>query len=262
MSIIAPIFIILSILGIGKIMEYRSKVDANIYKDFTIKLIFIFLFVIYPGITQVIFEMFICTEVEGENYLSKDLRYKCYDETWAQWSIVSVVGIFLYPVGIPLLFYLALCRNEQKLFAEYKYKLDQDGNKPSNIKNRYGFLYDRYREEVYYFESVEFLRKLILVGAVLFLYKGSIMQIAIAFIVSTVFFILHIKLQPFKDESDERLQSITLAASMITLFSAIMLSAVQNTPEEEQEGYGRELFEILMPASNVLVIILMGYVSV
>ena len=49
---------------------------------------------------------------------------------------------------------------------------------------------------------------------------------------------------------------------MITLFSAIMLSAVQNTPEEEQEGYGRELFEILMPASNVLVIILMGYVSV
>ena len=140
MSIIAPIFIILSILGIGKIMEYRNKVDANIYKDFTIKLIFIFLFVIYPGITQVIFEMFICTEVEGENYLSKDLRYKCYDETWAQWSIVSVVGIFLYPVGIPLLFYLALCRNEQKLFAEYKYKLDEDGNKPSNIKNRYGFL--------------------------------------------------------------------------------------------------------------------------
>ena len=49
---------------------------------------------------------------------------------------------------------------------------------------------------------------------------------------------------------------------MITLFSAIMLSAVQNTPPEEQGGYGRKLFELLMPASNVLVIILMGYVSI
>ena len=46
-------------------MEYRSKVDANIYKDFTIKLIFIFLFVIYPDI-DFIFEMFIYTEVEGK----------------------------------------------------------------------------------------------------------------------------------------------------------------------------------------------------
>ena len=87
------------------------------------------------------------------------------------------------------------------------------------------------------------------------------MQIAIAFIISTIFFILHIKFKPFKDETDERLQTITLLASMITLFSAIMLSAVQNTFEENKSGYGKELFEILMPFSNIFVIILLIYVT-
>jgi len=198
--------------------------------------------------------------VEGVYYLSKDLRYQCYDETWTKWSFVSFIGIVIYPVGIPFLFFIILKMNENKLFSEYKYKIDEDGKKPSNIKNRFGFLYDRYRKDVYYFESIEFLRKLILVGAILFLYKGSIMQISIAFIVSTIFFILHIKLQPFKDTNDERLQSITLLASMITLFSAIMLSAVQNTMDEDKNGYGKELFEILMPFSNIFVIILMIYV--
>ena len=32
---------------------------------------------------------------------------------------------------------------------------------------------------------------------------------------------------------------------MITLFSAIMLNAVQNTDEKYRNGYGKELFEIL-----------------
>ena len=137
-----------------------------------------------------------------------------YDSIWTKWSIVSIIGIFLYPIGIPIIFYIVLRKNKEKLFKEYNYKICDDGSKPSNIKNRYGFLYDRYRKEVYYFESVEFLRKLILVGAVLFLYKGSIMQIAIAFLVSTVFFILHIKFQPFKDESI--ITDVTLLASMIT----------------------------------------------
>ena len=259
-SIISPIFIIIAILLFGKFLEYRNKIEANIYKDFTLKLIFIFLFIIYPGITQIIFELFICTEVEGINYLSKDLRYQCYDETWTKWSFVSFISIFIYPIGIPLLFYIILKKNENKLFTEFKYKLDDNGNKPSNIKNRYGFLYDRYKNDVYYFECIEFLRKLILVGAILFLYKGSIMQIAIAFIVSTVFFILHIKLCPFKDENDEKLQTITLLASMITLFSAIMLNAVQNTDEKYRNGYGKELFEILMPFSNIVVIAIMIYV--
>ena len=54
-SIISPVFIIALIMIIGKIMEYNNKIEANIYKDFTLKIVFIFLFIIYPGITQIIF---------------------------------------------------------------------------------------------------------------------------------------------------------------------------------------------------------------
>ena len=45
-------------------------------------------------------------------------------------------------------------------------------------------------------------------------YKGSVMQIAIAFIISTIFFILHIKFQPFKDES-ESLQSVPMVVTVV-----------------------------------------------
>ena len=259
MSITSPILIIALIFMIGRLLEYYNPIEINTYRDFTHKIVFIFLFIIYPGITQILFEIFICTNVEGIEYLTKDLRYQCYDETWTKWSIVSYFGILIYPIGIPILFYYVLKQNENSLFKEYNYCLDDDGKKPSNIKNRYGFLYSRYKEEVYYFESVEFLRKLILVGAIMFLMPGSIMQISIAFIVSIVFFILHIKLQPFKEDSDTHLQSITLFCSSVTLFSAIMLNAVQNSKTES--GYGKELFELLMPASNMLVLILMLYIT-
>ena len=187
-----------------------------------------------------------------------DLRYQCYNEEWVKWSTVSIISIFIYPIGIPLLFFVILYRNKHKLWTNFKKKVDNNGRTISNIKNRFGFLYGRYKKDKYYFEVIEFNRKLILVGAIMFLMPGSIMQISIAFIISTIFFILHIKLQPYNDNMDEHLQTITLLASMITLFSAIMLKAVQNSINET--GYGKELFEFLMPCSNILVFILLFYV--
>ena len=59
------------------LLEYYNPNEINTYRDFTHKIVFIFLFIIYPGITQILFEVFICTEVEGIFYLNKDLRYKC-----------------------------------------------------------------------------------------------------------------------------------------------------------------------------------------
>jgi len=151
-----------------------------------------------------------------------------------------------------------LKKNKHKLWTNFKKKIDENGHIVSNIKNRYGFLYERYKKDKYYFEVIEFFRKLILVGAIMFLMPGSIMQISIAFIISTMFFIFHIKLEPYEEDSDEHLQTITLLASMITLFSAIMIKAVQNA--QNDTGYGKELFEFLMPASNILVIVLLLYV--
>ena len=40
-----------------------------------------------------------------------------------------------------------------------------------------------------------------------------------------------------------------------------MLNAVQNT-DSQTTGYGKELFEILMPMSNILVVLLMSYVTI
>ena len=59
-----------------------------------------------------------------------------------------------------------------------------------------------------------------------------------------------------KGISPSPISMVTLLCSTIALFSAIMLNAVQN-----ESGYGKELFELLMPFSNIFVIILMVYVT-
>ena len=119
-------------------------------------------------------------------------------------------------------------------------------------------MYERYKYETYYYEILEFIRKFVLVGAIMFLMPGSVMQISMGFIISTIFYIIHIRLQAYQDDIDNNMQSSTLLASMITLFSAILLKAVQNT--ENDTGYGKEFFEFLVPSSNILVLILLVYV--
>jgi hypothetical protein len=59
-------------------------------------------------------------QIHGKNYLMDDLSIECYTPTHTWYQSVAVVGVVLYPVGIPLAFLFLLYRYKVPMIARHK----------------------------------------------------------------------------------------------------------------------------------------------
>ncbi len=115
----------------------------------------------FPSCVSATIEIFNCVTIEGTSYVVTDYRYICYDQQWSSFVWFACLGIMVYPIGIPAMFAMVLRRNAHKLNSDQK------------LKNRYGFLYERYIANFYYWETVDLMRKSSLTIAVTFVAPRS-----------------------------------------------------------------------------------------
>ncbi len=55
----------------------------------------------YPAVSSRVLSFFICRTVSGTSYLVADFELECYNSEWYQYLPVALVGLLLYPLGIP-----------------------------------------------------------------------------------------------------------------------------------------------------------------
>jgi hypothetical protein len=176
--------------------------------------------------------------VYGVWYLTADYRLRCDGEDYAFYSTVAALGILVYPIGTPLLYFTLLYRNRHKLHAT------GPAVTSAACRKRFGFIYGRYEPEYYWWELVEMTRKLLLTGGILFLAPGSVAQLACALVIAAYFMAAHIKCQPYADDDDDNLQ-VPLYA-LISMISSSLLS----TPSDDDNLQSCSLI------STVLVLVL------
>lgn len=71
----------------------------------------IVLFLVYPGVSVAIFQVFTCTQLEsGTSILDADARITCWDSTHRRYVGGAIVWLFLVPVGVPAFFTVLLHR--------------------------------------------------------------------------------------------------------------------------------------------------------
>lgn len=105
----------------------------------------------------------------------------------------------------------------------HRHKLSKD----SKCSRRYGFIFQRYRPECYWFEIVEMCRKLLLTGIILMAEPGSIFQLSLALLIGSYFMAIHIHFMPYKLWMEELLQTVSLVSTVLVLVTAIMLHAAE-----------------------------------
>ena len=76
------------------------------------------LFLLYPSLSMITLDTFNCREILGEYYLVADMEARCYTTEWANHAVFAVIGVALYPVGIPAFFYYMLRSHEDELVSE------------------------------------------------------------------------------------------------------------------------------------------------
>lgn len=92
-----------------------------------------------------------------------------------------------------------------------------------HIGKEYSFLMDAYRPRYYYWEAMDLLRKLALVGVVAIAGRGSAFQVVIGATFSFVFFSMHVSSKPYKIEHDNHFRTATEIHTFFVMLTAFLL---------------------------------------
>ena len=122
-----------------------------------------------------------------------------------------MVTILFYTIGIPLSFWWILYTNQRKLVLQ-----------TPRVLGRFGFLYSKYQDEVWYWELFEMFRKLIFTSVVMFFATGTTTQVVFAMFIAFVFLISHISIRAYKEPLDFRIQTVSMICIFVTLWMGLL----------------------------------------
>lgn len=131
--------------------------------------------------------------------LKPDLNVLCWKgQHWLFSFGVAIPCLVVWGIGIPCFALIMLMRHKHSLTK-------------IATKEKFGFLYNGYKVETYYWEIVIMYRKVIIIFiSVFFQSYGVICQALVVFAVLIVFLALSIKIRPFRHDPMNELETISV----------------------------------------------------
>ena len=168
------------------------------------------LLIFYPSVCRKTLETFACIELRGKSYLAADTSIVCDEPHWWHLVLLSVIGICVYVIGVPL----AL------LSAASRYRACRDRR-----SLRVSLLLSSYHEEHWYFEILDLARKFVLASVVLVVLPGTRLQLCFALLGASTFAVIYVRAEPYRDEIVARVQYAAQLQVLFTYISATVFYA-------------------------------------
>eukprot|EP01043_Picozoa_sp_COSAG02_P054804 COSAG02_NODE_6264_length_3694_cov_140.769402_2_plen_841_part_00 len=204
------------------------------------------IFLIYPSVCNVVFAAYQCRElVVGaptmSGVLEADDRLLCSSPSMERLRFLSMIVIVVFCVGVPVvsgggLLYMArgYARLDSDHNAAVVTRLSADFDVDENVADyvlrdvtamgqSLSFLMDAYTFRCYYWEALDLLRKLLLVGVCLLVSRGSVAQNVVALLLSFSFFALQTTTKPYKLLHDNALRAATELQVFLTIAVGLAL---------------------------------------
>ena len=161
MMALAPVIIAFISYGFWGI-KGRNEVSSH-WKNKATSTFIILLFLVHPNLVEYFFGVFNCYDIDGTKKLKGDLEIVCYEGPHLFWAFfVALPCILVWGLGIPFFAYILLQREKERL-------------KRIEVREKFGFLYNGYKKDFYYWEVVIMYRKILVVFIAVFLVNlGSI----------------------------------------------------------------------------------------
>jgi hypothetical protein len=200
-----------SSLGIGMFLEKARLAKA---RNDSLGRLFLLVFLLYPGLTNKVFEIFLCRDL-GPNtsppsVLHADYGVDCGESYSMRWTVGGML-VILWPAAVPAGLFALMFRVRKELRA---------GDEAAT--GMFNFLIGDYKPEFWYWEVVELLRKLMLSGILSLVGRGSIAQATLGTTITFVFFALHLRVMPYKSVT----LNFTKAVSEVQLFVVLLMSVL------------------------------------
>lgn len=169
--------------------EIRDKRFSYYWAMFT-KLYLFVLFLLYPRVSAASLRMYACHRVEGVDYLVADFNIKCQQGDWNTYAMVNIFFVFLYPVGIPVLYFALLYRIRNRSFE-------------LPARYRLGFIYESYNTNLWWFEVMDQAHKLCLTSLIMLLPRD--IQLPVGMVACMAYLIVILIAEPYYRKPDDML---------------------------------------------------------
>lgn len=195
---------------IGLIINNYQRVK----KPYITSLVVVF-FVLHPGVSNNALSIFSCYQIEsGEYWNTNSFDIQCYTTDYSKryYGLFAFTIIF-WAVGMPGVAYLMLRKNKSKL------------EEPST-KAKYGFLYQGYQSDRFYWEFIIMLRKILIISVTLLLRISTVsLQLIFVLIILTGALVLNLYYKPFELYELNRTENFSIILSIICFSSGLIIES-------------------------------------
>ncbi|CAM9855884.1 unnamed protein product, partial [Ascophyllum nodosum] len=190
-------------------------------------------FLVYSNVSSVVFQTFACDKLDtGKRYLRADYTIDCDSDKHRALQIYAGLMIILYPVGIPAL-YAGL------LFSNRRVLRDEKSREESHFARPISGLWKPYKPQRFYYDVIECGRRILLTGAVVFIYPNTVSQIAVAFAIAVFFVFVSEAMAPYKSCWDAWTSRIGHAVVFASMYLALLMKVdVSGDNHSSQEMFG------------------------
>ena len=225
----------------------QSMYDSRTLKSRTWKLINLIIFIMYPGLGIRIFRVFATRKYGDYHYLIADLQIRTDSEEYMEMYVQAWIWMVLYVIMIPVLYFVVLLLNRKYIKLDpdnvHSNIPDEDHAKVILVRSSYGGIYSSFKRKYFYFELVEMVRKIVLVGALILLGEGAGTQLFVGIIICFAYSFTGALFEPLAKHTDQFLQHVTSIQLFSTLCSGLLL---RNRMFERMNGIGDEKDDLLV----------------
>jgi ABC-type multidrug transport system fused ATPase/permease subunit len=159
--------------------------------------------------------------------------------------------VIIYPLGIPALYAWLLWSKRHKLCSDNESSARVVNRHDENELRPTRFLWKSYTPNMYYWEVIECMRRLLLTGAIVFIAPGTVAQAAVACVLAVVSAIIAVYCQPHVDARDGQIYT---GGAMI-IFLSMFLSLLMKTDVRTGTSSSQAAFALVLVVLNIAMVI-------
>ena len=233
-------------------LSYKVEAKSNVVRGRFLIYLFMFLtFTFLISTSTAAFQYFKCHEfpeadVGTRRFLYKDYSVDCDSTRYKVYVPYALLMILIYPIGIPLFYWLMLSKKKHVLSDEEAVMREASADFPTI--GHLTFLTQAYKSKYYYFEVLECVRRLMLASVIGMLPADGVVAPTLGILLCFVFLYVFIDFRPYRNADDSNL-GVILQYSITLLFLAGLLTKVNVTTSmtpSEAAIFGYVLMVILL----------------
>ena len=185
------------------------------------------LFLIYPLVTKVAFDAVPCYEfADGTRFLKADVSIECDTAQHERVQWLAWAAIAIYPVGLLVLNASLLVRVRKAV----------KNARPTLLSRATSFLHTDYEPHLFWWELIEMLRRFILIGVMVRVYNGTMVQLVIGALAAMSLLLIQVQASPYISRASNHLAIVCSFAVCCVFLCCLAFKYASLTDLEDIRG--------------------------